>query len=107
LAAGKKSSGAKASINTDQANTPQVAHKLRQTHVLELVCMERKTASPDTMRKTKSTARHHVGAPLQHALEHACATNKKGVAKQCIMHKKLAAAPTESDLREKDAMEMK
>ena len=82
LAAGKKSSGTKASINTDQANTPQVAHKLRQTHVLELVCMERKTASPDTTRKTKSTARHHVGAPLQHALEHACATNKKGVAKQ-------------------------
>ena len=38
----RKGSGAKASINTDQANTPQVAHKLRQTHVLELVCMERK-----------------------------------------------------------------
>ena len=82
LAAGKKSSGAIASINTDQANTPQVAHKLRQTQVLELVCMERKTASPDTTKKMKSTARHHVGASLQHALEHACATNRKGVAKQ-------------------------
>ena len=82
LAAGKKNSGAKASINTDEANTPQVAHKLSQTQVLELVCMERKTASPDTTKKTKSTARHHVGAPLQHALEHACATNRKGVAKQ-------------------------
>jgi hypothetical protein len=44
--------------------------------------MERKTASPETIKKTKSTARHHVGAPLQQALEHACATNKKGVAKQ-------------------------
>ena len=82
LAAGKKYSGAKASINTDQANTPHVAHKLSQTQVVELVCMERKTASPDTTKKTKSTARHHVGAPLQHALEHACATNRKGVAKQ-------------------------
>tara|TARA_X000000950_G_scaffold28555_1_gene30735 strand:- start:12906 stop:13160 length:255 start_codon:yes stop_codon:yes gene_type:complete len=82
LAAGKNSSGAKASINTDQANTPQVAHKLRQTQVLELVCIERKMASPETIKKTKSTARHHVGAPLQQALEHACATNKKGVAKQ-------------------------
>ena len=82
LAAGKKSSGSKASINTDQANMPQVTHKHCQTHGLELVCMERKTASPDTTKKTKSIARHHVGAPLQHALEHACATNKKGVAKQ-------------------------
>lgn len=107
FAAGKKSSGVKASIKTDHDRAPQVTHKLRQTQFFELVCMERKTASPDTTRKTKSTARHHVGVPLQHALEHACATNKKGVAKQCIMHRKLAAAPTESALREKDAMKLK
>lgn len=106
LAAGKKSSGAKASIKTDHDRTPHVIHKLRQTQFLELVCMERKTASPDTTKKTKSTARHHVGAPLQHALEQACATNKNGVAKQWIMHRKLAAAPIESALREKDAIEM-
>ena len=104
FAAGKKNSGAKASIKTDHAKTPHVTHKLRQTQFLELVCIERKTASPDTTRKTTSTARHHVGAPLQQALEQACATNRKGVAKQCIMHKKLAAAPTESALRENDAI---
>ena len=107
FAAGKKSSGAKASIKTDHAKTPQVAHKLRQTQPLELVCMERNAAIPETTKKTKSTARHHVAAALQHALEHACAKNKNGVAMQCIMHRKLAAAPTESALREKDAIEIK
>ena len=69
FAAGKKNSGAKASIKTDHAKTPHVTHKLRQTQFLELVCIERKTASPDTTRKTTSTARHHVGAPLQQVLE--------------------------------------
>ena len=44
---------------------------LRQTHLFELVCIERYTAKPETTKKTKSTARHQVGAPLQQALEQA------------------------------------
>ena len=36
----------------------------------ELVCIERYTAKPETTKKTKSTARHHVGA-VQCALEQA------------------------------------
>ncbi len=97
MAVGKKKDGANASIKTDHAKTTHATHKLRQTHLLELVCIVRKTARQETTKKTKSTARHQVGALAQHVLEQACATNKNGVAKQCIMQRKLAAAPIESD----------
>ena len=69
--AGRNRSCAKASASTEHVNTPQAAQRLRQTHFFELVCIERYTAKPETTRKTKSTARHQVGAPLQQALEQA------------------------------------
>ena len=55
-------------------------------------------------RNTKSMARHHSGASLQQVLAQARATNKNGVARQCTMHRKLAAAPSESDLSVMNAM---
>ena len=69
--AGRNSACAKASANTEQVNTPQAAQRLRQTQLFEPVCIERYTAKPETTKKTKSTARHQVGAPLQQALEQA------------------------------------
>ena len=69
--AGRNNACAKASANTEHVNTPHAAQRLRQTHFFELVCIERYTAKPETTKKTKSTARHHVGAPLQQALEQA------------------------------------
>lgn len=68
---GRNRTCAKASANTEHVNTPHAAHMLRQTHLFELVCIERYTAKPETTKKTKSTARHQVGAPLQQALEQA------------------------------------
>ena len=55
----------------NMSTPPHAAHRLRQTHLFELVCIERYTAKPETTKKTKSTARHQVGAPLQQALEQA------------------------------------
>ena len=69
--AGRKRAWAKASDNTEHVNTTHAAQRLRQTHLFELVCIERYTANPETAKKTKSTARHQVGAPLQQALEQA------------------------------------
>ena len=69
--AGRNSACAKASANTEHVNNPQATQRLRQTHFFELVCIERYTAKPETTKKMKSTARHHVGAPLQQALEQA------------------------------------
>jgi len=71
FSAGRNSACAKASANTEHVNNPQAAQRLSHTHFFELVCIERYTAKPETTKKTKSTARHQVGAPLQHALEHA------------------------------------
>jgi hypothetical protein len=85
-------------------NIPHATHKLHQTQVFELDFIDRYTARPETIKKAKSTARHQVGAPLQHELEQACATNRNGVAKQWIMQKKLAAAPIESGLKVNDAI---
>ena len=69
--AGRKSACAKASANTEHVNNPHATQRLRQTHFFELVCIERYTAKPETTKKMKSTARHHMGAPLQQALEQA------------------------------------
>ena len=69
--AGRNSACAKASANTEHVNNPHATQRLRQTHFFELVCIERYTAKPETTKKIKSTARHHVGAPLQQALEQA------------------------------------
>jgi len=69
--AGRNSACAKASANTEHVNNPHATQRLRQTHFFELVCIERYTAKPETTKKMKSTARHHVGAPLQQALEQA------------------------------------
>ena len=71
FSAGRNNACARASANTEHVNTPQAAQRLRQTHFFELVCIERYTAKPETTKKTKSTARHQVGAPLQQALEQA------------------------------------
>ena len=65
------------------------------------------TAKPEIMRKAKSIARHHVGAALQQECEQACAMNIKGVATQCIIHRKLAAAPIVSDLMGSDSTAIK
>ena len=69
--AGRNRACAKASANTEHVNTTHAAQRLRQTHFFELVCIERYTAKPETTKKTKSTARHQVGALLQQALEQA------------------------------------
>ena len=69
--AGKNRACAKASANTEHVNAPQAAHRLSATHLFELVCIERYTAKAETTKKTKSTARHQLGAPLQQALEQA------------------------------------
>jgi hypothetical protein len=69
--AGRNSACAKASANTEHVNKPHATQRLRQTHFFELVCIERYTAKPETTKKMKSTARHHVGAPLQQVLEQA------------------------------------
>tara|TARA_B100000963_G_scaffold225048_1_gene196233 strand:+ start:5131 stop:5403 length:273 start_codon:yes stop_codon:yes gene_type:complete len=82
LTHGKKADGRNASMVMVHAKTTHVIHSSCQTHLLELVFIDRKIAKAATAKKTKSTARHQVGAPLQQTLEQACATNKKGVAKQ-------------------------
>ena len=69
--AGRNSACAKASANTEHVNKPHATQRLRQTHFFELLCIELYTAKPETTKKMKSTARHHVGAPLQQALEQA------------------------------------
>lgn len=69
--AGRNSACAKASASTEHVNKPHATQRLRQTHFFELVCIERYTAKPETTKKMKSTARHHVGAPLQQVLEQA------------------------------------
>ena len=71
FSAGRNNACAKASANTEHVNTPHAAQRLRQIHFFELVCIERYTAKPETTKKTKSTARHQVGALLQQALEQA------------------------------------
>ena len=71
FSAGRNKACAKASANTEHVNIPHAAQRLRHPHILELVCIERYTAKPETAKKTKSTARHQVGAPLQQALEQA------------------------------------
>ena len=41
---------------------------------------------------------HHVGAPAQHDMVHACVIKIKGVARQCIKHSKLVIDPILSGL---------
>ena len=71
FSAGRNNACAKASANTEHVSTTHATQRLRQTHFFELVCIDRYTAKPETTKKTKSTARHQVGAPLQQALEQA------------------------------------
>lgn len=49
-------------------------------------------------RKKTSIANHHAGASAQHVAEQDLATNKNGVAIQCMKHRPLAKAPRESGL---------
>ena len=98
LTPGKISVGIRASISTDHPSANHANQRPRQTHLTELVLIACQMAMNEMTRNRKSMARHHPGASLQQDFAQVCATNKKGVARQWIMHKKLAAAPKESAL---------
>ena len=98
LTPGKNKAGTNASISTDHPSANHANQRPRQTHLTELVFIVCQMAPNEMARNRKSMARHHPGASLQQDFAQDCATNKKGVARQWIMHKKLAAAPKESAL---------
>lgn len=56
------------------------------------------TAKRDIIRKRKSIKIQAGGAAAQQVTEHVFATNKNGVARQCIRQSPLATAPTRSEL---------
>ena len=89
----------------EPARTTHEADNPIRTILEDVDCTERATAKNEMMRNAKSIPRHHPGAALQQVWLQAWATNRNGVAQQCIMHKKLAAAPSLSVLTESDDIE--
>ena len=93
--------GTKFSSMMEAASAPHAVHMAHWIHCVFVAFTARITAMTETRRKAKSMARHQVGASLQQVLAQACATKRKGVATQWIMHRKLAAAPRASALMER------
>jgi|GEM_PF-3398272 len=77
------------------------------THRFDVLLVDQYTAEKEIARNTISKIPHHHGCVSSKIAALEYATNKNGVAKQCIKHKVLAVAPIMSDFEVKLIMFIK